>query len=181
MKQNVRYAIFGGSFDPPHLGHKEIIKKSLEITDRVIVVPTFLNPFKSSFSVEPKKRLEWVKKSFDFKNILVSSFEIEQKRAVYTIETYEALNKIFNIKYIIIGADNLKNIEKWKSFEALNSKITWIVATRDREHLNTSKLNSFQVIDVSIDVSSSEIRSGKKLDFIDKNIRNKVVKEYGIK
>jgi nicotinate-nucleotide adenylyltransferase len=181
MKQNVTYAIFGGSFDPPHLGHKEIIKKSLEIADYIIVVPTFLNPFKSSFSVEPKKRLKWVKKSFDFKNILVSSFEIEQKRAVYTIETFNELSKSYPIKYIIIGADNLKNIQKWKSFEALNSKITWIVATRSSEHLDTSKLNSFRIVNVSIDVSSSEIRSGKKLDYIDKNIKNEVINEYRVK
>ena len=47
----MRVAIFGGSFDPPHIGHEEIIKQSLAKLDieALFVVPTFLNPFKDDF------------------------------------------------------------------------------------------------------------------------------------
>ncbi len=69
MIEKVKYAIFGGSFDPPHLGHKEIIKRVLELkdVDMLLVVPTYLNPFKSNFSADAKLRLEWVRKSFFLK------------------------------------------------------------------------------------------------------------------
>jgi len=176
--QEPQYALFGGSFDPPHKGHFEIITKALEIANKIIVVPTFLNPFKNSFSASPNKRLEWVKKSFNLANVIISNYEIEQNRPVYTIETLEALSKKYPIKYIIIGADNLKSLEKWYNFEDLNSKITWIIATRNKEKLDTSKLKSFKIIDVDKDVSSSEIRAGKKLEFLDKKIRKEVIDEY---
>lgn len=48
----MRVAIFGGSFDPPHIGHEKIIQKALEKLDIdvLFVVPTYLNPFKKNFS-----------------------------------------------------------------------------------------------------------------------------------
>ena len=182
MQENATYALFGGSFDPPHLGHLEIVKKALELedVDKIIIVPTFLNPFKDSFSVEPQKRLSWVKKVFDLKNVEISNFEIEQQRAVWTVETLKFLSKTKNIKYIIIGADNLKSITKWREFNYLNSKITWIIATRANEKLHLDALKNYKILNLDIDVSSTEIRSGKKLDFLDKKIQEQVVLEYNL-
>jgi len=182
MKRNATYALYGGSFDPPHLGHLEIAKEVLKIKeiDKLLIVPTYLNPFKSSFSVHPSKRLELVKKQFNLKDVEISNFEIEQNRAVYTVETFKALSKEFNIKYIVIGADNLKSITKWKDFSYLNSKITWVVATRANTKLELSALKSYILINLNINVSSSEIREGKKLDFLDKKIKSKVLLEYNL-
>ena len=183
MLENVTYALFGGSFDPPHLGHMEIVKKVLELdgVDKVLIVPAYLNPFKSSSFVDAKKRLDWVKQTLgSVKNSIVSSYEIEQNRAVYTIETLQELGKKYSIKYIVIGADNLKNIVKWKDFEKLNSNYTWIIATRERQNLDTSKLKSYIVLNLSVDISSTEIRSGKKLDFLDEKIQEQVVLEYNL-
>lgn len=172
------YALFGGSFDPPHLGHKEIIQKALELVDGVIVVPTFLNPFKKSFSAPPKKRLEWAKQSFNLPNVIISDYEIKQNRPVYTIETFRALGQKYPISSIIIGADNLKTLEKWYNFKELNESVEWIIATRGNEELNTSKLKNFRVITVAQDISSSEIRTGKKLEFLDEKIKQEVLDEY---
>jgi len=172
------YALFGGSFDPPHLGHKEIVLKALEVAKKVIIVPTYLNPFKNSFTVSPQKRLSWVQKSFEHPDIIVSDYEIKQNRAVYTIETFNALKKKYPIEYIIIGADNVKTLHKWRDFEVLNSKITWIIATRNQEEIDTSRLKKFKIIAVDKDVSSSEIRAGKKLEYLDEKIKKEVIDEY---
>ena len=182
VQKNATYALFGGSFDPPHLGHLEIIKKALELesVDKIIVMPTYLNPFKNSFSVEPKKRLAWAKEAFNLRGVEVSSFEIEQNRAVYTIESFKHLKKELNLKYIIIGADNLKSITKWSNFEYLNSQICWIVATRDGQKLELNSLREYILLNISIDVSSSEIRDGKKLEFLNKKIKSQVLLEYNI-
>ena len=182
MQRNATYALFGGSFDPPHLGHLEIIKKTLELkeVDRVLIMPTYLNPFKSSYNVEPKKRLEWVKEAFDLEGVEISSFEIEQNRAVYTIESYTQLSKELNIKYIIIGADNLKSITKWANFEQLNRQICWIVATREGQDLELNSLRKYILLNIAVDVSSTEIREGKKLHLLDKKIKSQVLLEYNI-
>ena len=52
----MKIAIFGGSFDPIHIAHKKIVEtalKELDI-DKLIIVPTYLNPFKKDFLFEPK-------------------------------------------------------------------------------------------------------------------------------
>ncbi|HHE07967.1 MAG TPA: ribosome silencing factor RsfS, partial [Chlorobaculum parvum] len=44
----MKVAIFGGSFDPPHMGHQGIVQRAVEVLDidKLIVLPAFLNPFK---------------------------------------------------------------------------------------------------------------------------------------
>ena len=182
MQKENRFAIYGGSFDPPHLGHIEIAKKVLELkgVDKLIIVPAFLNPFKSSSHVDAKKRLEWVKKSFKLNNVIISSYEIEQNRPVFTVETLKALGKKYNIKYIVIGADNLKSIDKWKDFDYLNNNYTWIVATRANQNLNLEPLKNYIILNIDMDVSSTEIRNGKKLKFVNKQILPEVILEYNI-
>ena len=170
-------ALFGGSFDPPHSGHKEIVKKVLNLPgiERVIIVPAWLNPFKSRSFASPQQRLKWAKKVFDFPNVIISDFEILQKRPVYTIETWDKLKKEYpSLEYIIIGADNLANITKWKDFERLNKEAKWIVVTRDNVKLDLSKLTNAVVIKLSMPVSSTKIRSGEGFEFIDETIKDEV-------
>jgi len=180
MNKNATYAIFGGSFDPPHLGHKEIVKKALDFVDKVIVVPTYLNPFKNSFNVSPKKRYNWAKEIFENKDVIVSDYEINQGKAVYSVDTIKELSKKYNIKAIIIGEDNLKNLHKWKDFEYLNNNFLWLIATRGKESKEYSKLKEYKLLPLNIDVSSTEIREGKKLGFLDKKIKKQVLIEYNI-
>ncbi len=182
MQKKPAVALFGGSFDPPHLGHLEIVKKVLALkeVDKVLIVPTYLNPFKSKFAVEPKKRLLWVKEAFDMPGVEMSDFEIKQERPVYTVETVKELGKKHNIKYIVIGADNLKSITKWKDFDYLNDNFIWIVATREGRELDLEPLKQYILIDIQKDVSSSEIREGKKFDFLIEKIKPQVLLEYNL-
>ena len=64
-------AIFGGSFDPPHLGHQEIVNEALKSlhVDKLFIVPTHLNPFKKEFFAPSKLRLKWLKKLFTCKEV----------------------------------------------------------------------------------------------------------------
>ena len=75
----MKKAIFGGSFDPVHLGHVEIVKKALKkpYIDEVIVVPNYLNPLKRSFCAPPELRLKWLRETFkNLPNVKISDFEI---------------------------------------------------------------------------------------------------------
>ena len=171
-------AIFGGSFDPVHLGHIEIVKKALEDKDidKIIIVPNYLNPLKNSFSAPPELRYKWLKKVFeDFDNVEVSDFEIKQNRPVYSIETINH----FKPKYFIIGSDNLKTLDKWKNIDEILKKVEFIVAKRgDIDNNILKKYGIKKVIDIDIPISSTEIRNCK-FNYLPKKIENEIKEFYG--
>jgi nicotinate-nucleotide adenylyltransferase len=175
----VKIAVFGGSFDPPHLGHQEIVKEALNTlhVEKLFIVPTYLNPFKTSFDANEELRLSWLKTLFEHeKKVEVLDFEVKQKRAVPTIETIEYLQKNNHIDttYLIIGADNYKNIHKWHRYDELKSLVEFVVATRDNANLpkNLKKLS------INVNISSSKLRENMDTSFIPKKIENEVKKYY---
>lgn len=160
-----RVALFGGSFDPPHIGHESIVIEALEQLkiDKLIILPTFLNPFKTSSSLSPQQRLELSFKLFGkIPKVLVEDYEIKEGKAVRTAQTLAHFQKKYRVKYIIIGADNLESIVKWYNFEWINSEITWVIATRKGHQLNSDALRKFMILEVSVDMSSTEIRNKQK-------------------
>ncbi len=131
-------ALFGGSFDPPHLGHEAVVKALLPLSeiDKIIIMPTFLNPFKSSSFAPAKKRLKWLKEIFaPYKNVLIDSFEVQKNEKVPTITTVKYLLESYDKVYVVIGADNLKDLKKWYKFDELQELVTFVVATRDEIHV----------------------------------------------
>jgi len=170
-------AIFGGSFDPPHIGHEEITYQVLDIVDvdKLIIVPTYLNPFKNKFYLEPFERFELLDSLFDSDKIEISKFEINQNRAVPSIETIEHFKRIYtphNI-YLIIGADNLKSIHLWNNFEKLNKLVKFIVISRDGYEVKDDIIQ-FINIKMNIKISSSTLRENFDLKYIPKKIQQKV-------
>ncbi|CAA6826012.1 MAG: Nicotinate-nucleotide adenylyltransferase (EC [uncultured Sulfurovum sp.] len=163
LKDNLNtIALFGGSFDPPHLGHKTIVEKTLEVLDihKLVVVPTFLNPFKQDSHFTTEERFALSKELFSIdERVLVDDYEIRQGKPTPTVETLRYFQKNYNVAYIIIGADNLENIEKWKEFEYLNTQVTWLVATRAGYEIQSNKLRDFKLLTIEVDMSSTEIRN----------------------
>jgi len=155
-------ALFGGSFDPPHLGHKRVIEEALEVLeiDKLIVVPAFLNPFKSASYFTPKERLERSKMLFgSFEKVFVDDYEIQEGKPTATVQTLRHFQKSYNVSYVIIGADNLENIDQWREFEYLNAQITWVVATRSGYAIKSDKLRDFRILNIEVDISSTQIRN----------------------
>ncbi len=169
-------AIFGGSFDPPHIGHEKIVEEALDILDidKLIIVPTYLNPFKSSFKIEPKDRLRLVQELFsDVENVEVSGFEIEQNRSVYAVESVEYFKELYKPKniYLIIGADNLEKLHLWHNYDKLSSMVEFVVVKRD----NIDIIRGYKVLDeVDIDISSTYLRDELDMKFIPQKIRKEV-------
>jgi nicotinate-nucleotide adenylyltransferase len=163
-----KVALFGGSFDPPHLGHEAIVKalNKLDYIDKIIVMPTFLNPFKSSSFAPAKLRLKWLEEAFgEFTKVEVSSYEVSQNQKVPTIETVNHLLKSYEKIYLVIGADNLKSLKKWFCFDELKDKVTFIVASREKIEIP----KEFIRVRVNENISSTTLRNK-----IDKNYLPKI-------
>lgn len=155
-------ALFGGSFDPPHNGHKAIVEaaQNLKEIDKVVVMPTYLNPFKSKSHLRAVQRLELVKKMFKgLKKVEVSDFEVLQKQKTASITTVKHLLKSYDKIYLIIGADNLANLKDWQDYDELKKLVTFVIATRD----NIEIPQEYIILDVNENISSTQIRENTEL------------------
>lgn len=170
-------ALFGGSFDPPHIGHIKIVEalKNLDFIDKVILMPTYLNPFKSKFFADAALRLEWLQEIYrDDNDVAVSSFEVEQQTKVPTIKTVQHLKKFYAQIYLVIGADNLDSLDKWYRYDELKSLVKFIVVTRD----DIAVPDDFIKLELDIPISSTKLREKIKKEFLPKQVANKIENYY---
>ncbi|HHD77670.1 MAG TPA: nicotinate (nicotinamide) nucleotide adenylyltransferase, partial [Campylobacteraceae bacterium] len=163
----MKIAIFGGSFDPPHTGHEQIIEKSLAKLDidALFVVPTYLNPFKKKFFAPPDLRYRWVKKLLlPYPRAKALDYELRQNRPVATIETVRYLRKRYHPQkiYLIIGADNLPDLPRWKAYRKLKKMVTFVVATRK----GVAIPQNLQKLEVNANISSTELRKKIKREML---------------
>jgi nicotinate-nucleotide adenylyltransferase len=172
-----KVAIFGGSFDPPHRGHQQIVQTALENLDidLLLLVPTYLNPFKSSSLASSQQRLNWCHTLFDpLAKVCVKDYEVIQGKSTVTSQSVKYFNQSYAVSYLIIGADNLASLKKWHEYEWLNQTITWVIATRDNYDLETEGLRAWKILPLNAPISSTQIRRNKDLKSIDFKIQDSV-------
>lgn len=173
----MQLAIFGGSFDPVHTAHVSIVNEalnSLEI-DKIIVVPTYLNPFKTDFHFKPEQRKLLLEKVFkDNKRVDVCNYETQQNRTVYSYETVNYLKNLYKPSkiFIIIGADNVKDLDKWYKIEELKKIAQFVIATREGYKFDNT---SFLTLNINVDISSTKLRDDLNLDFIPIQIKEDII------
>ncbi|MCH5336897.1 MAG: nicotinate (nicotinamide) nucleotide adenylyltransferase [Campylobacter sp.] len=175
----MKIALFGGSFDPPHNGHEAIIKEALNTLDidKLIIMPTFVSPFKDKTSADEKQRFSWVQKLWgNLEKVEISSYEIEQKRPVPSIESVEYLNQIYKPEkfYLLIGADHLSSLHLWHHFEKLASLVEFVIAKRDDIEIP----KQFKDLNTKVKISSSFIRSNLNTNEVCEKIKEEVKKYY---
>ncbi|MEA3384745.1 MAG: nicotinate (nicotinamide) nucleotide adenylyltransferase [Campylobacterota bacterium] len=173
-------AVFGGSFDPPHIGHEQIVYQVLNelYLDKLLIVPTFLNPFKIKFHFKPNTRFDLLQELFKGNHkIEVSNFEILNDKPTPSIITIKHFKQIYNPKkiYLIIGSDNLEKLHLWSNFKELNELVEFVVITRDGYEAKNDIIR-FKNIKLDIPVSSTSLRESLNLDLIPTKIQQKVKK-----
>ena len=131
-----RIGIFGGSFDPIHLGHllmAEQFRSELSL-DTVKFIPAKISPFILHYTpTADKHRLEMLKLAIGaHPNFEIDPIEIQRGGVSYTIDTVEQLqsNQPDATWFLLIGADSLKDFKKWKSPEKLLRSVQLVVARR---------------------------------------------------
>ncbi|CRF32840.1 nicotinate-nucleotide adenylyltransferase [Brachyspira suanatina] len=166
----MRIAILGGTFDPPHLGH--LILADTVITncdyDKVIFIPAKIPPHKNiSGEVSNEDRLNMLKLSIENDGrFLLDEYELNNDGVSYTINTLNYLYKNYDIEGkigLIIGADLVKDFDKWREPEKIAeiSNITVVNREEDKNLYkeNIDKYNIKVIMAPRIDISSSLIRN----------------------
>ncbi len=132
-----KIAMFGGSFNPVHLGHTGLVARMLKYfeLDKVYVIPTFNTPLKDNTPMlRPEHRLNMCKLAFeDCKNVSVSDIEILREGKSYTVDTLKELSTVHphSELYLIIGADSFMQLPLWYEAERIFSLATILTVSRD--------------------------------------------------
>jgi nicotinate-nucleotide adenylyltransferase len=143
----MRVGIFGGTFDPVHVGHLQVAEaaESLFSLDRVYFVPAGRPPHKQSLphasAWDRFAMLVLATKGRD--RFFVSTIELETEEKAYTVDTLAKLRALFGGDaelYFIIGADSFEEITTWKDYERLFSLANFIVMSRPERSLEFKHL-----------------------------------------
>ena len=134
----MRIAVYSGSFDPLHIGHQAIMER-LTLTsefDWVYLVISPQNPLKDpskALSAERRYRaaIDAVRRHPEL-HVWVDNIELEMPAPTYTIRTLDALKKREpeNDFTLVIGADNLQNIHRWRDAPRILSEYGVVVYPR---------------------------------------------------
>lgn len=160
------YAIFGGSFDPVHLGHLFIADEVIHAFgyERVIFVPAYQAPHKNDRpSAAEEDRLAMLQAAVaDRPEFEIDEYELEQREVSYTINTIRYLRERYPDEPrpgLIIGDDLTHGFATWREADKLPQLVDILVAYRQGE-IDTSQIGRYRRIDnAPLPVSSSEIRA----------------------
>ncbi len=184
----MKIGIFGGSFNPPHKMHINIVNELLKqhYVDKVIFVPTGSKYEYKNNLISDKYRLEMLRLITDGNKCEVSDFELKDY-VVYTCETLKYFKEKYpnDEIYFICGTDNLSYIDKWKNGLEILRNYKILVINRSSndimELLDKYKEYKDNIIVASIplnDMSSTNIRfliKENKKEELNKYLDKKVI------
>jgi len=171
-----RIAIFGGTFDPVHVGHIALVVALQEAhkLDSILIIPANQNPHKpKSIPQEAKHRLAMLKRAFrDFPYCQVLKVELDRAGPSYTIDTIRELKAKKVIKpsdtlFLIVGEDQLEGITSWKEANLLPKLL---VASRQK--------NSSAAFTPNFEVSATDIRMRLKKKMYCRHLLDNQVYNY---
>lgn len=131
-----RIGIFGGTYNPPHLGHIQAAvygKNSLNL-DKLYLIPSYISPHKEipAGSPTPEKRLEMLRLAAEGTGLEVSDLELRRSGTSFTYETVLAIRKEHPGAeiFLMMGTDMFLTLETWREPDLLLSMVTPVVFYR---------------------------------------------------
>lgn len=180
----MRVGIYVGSFDPVHKGHKMVVDYLLnnDYVDKVLVIPT--GAYWDKTGIIP------VNYRIDMWNYYKSDRIVVDKRYNDIEYTYMILDKLErecdDELYLIIGADNVINFDKWKNYQKILERKILVIPREniemDKYFSRYEKKDNFIVVEgfKEVDISSKEIRGllhDGKYDEVEKYLDKEII-EY---
>lgn len=156
----VKLGVFGGTFDPVHVGHLAIAQAALDSAklDRVIFVPARRSPLKDQepvASAEDRYAMLVAATSAE-PRFSVSRVELDRDGPSYTVDTLETLRKDGDL-YLILGSDALTDLARWKDPYRIRALAKIIVARRPGAPEPGAGAQTFDA--PCLDISSRELRA----------------------
>ena len=179
-------AVFGGTFNPFHIGHYEILKALCEneLFDQVLLMPANIPPHKEfRATISDRDRINICKIAcLDFPKAEVTTIEFEREEKSYTYDTVLLLKQEYPDAeiYITCGADMIETLDTWHRFDDLKHLVKFVAFNRgkDKRFLNNVKkmrqmgANILIMDNIITDVSSTQLRNNPNEKLFPKNILN---------
>ena len=158
----MRVGVFGGSFDPVHVGHLAIANAALESVplDRVLFVLARRAPLKERGPVAGEAdRLAMLELAVAGEpRLSVSRIELDRPGPSYTVDTLEALSGA-DLLFLILGGDALAALPQWKDPDRITTLATLVVAERPGAPERAKKGTVVAFDAPRLDISSRELRA----------------------
>ena len=167
-----RIALYGGTFDPVHLGHLEVARRVSQLfeIEKVLFVPAQIAPHKIGRAVTPPlHRYAMLALATQHeRNLMVSTFELDKPDRRYTVDTVAHFQKELaeSDLFFIMGADSWSEITTWREWEKLLGMVNHIVVTRpgytiETDHVGPShRARIVDLRETGLQWDSSERESG---------------------
>lgn len=164
----MKIALFGGRFDPPHLGHYWVARQILDFRpdiEKVILVPAFQHQWKQA-AATPEQRRDMLE-AFYGNGIEVSDIELQRKGVSYSIDTIRAIKQETNAEiFWVVGSDILQEFSRWEKADELLSEAKFLIFPRDPYHLPEKIPQGFEVVSdprlITSNLSSTVIKERRK-------------------
>lgn len=171
-----RIGLFGGTFDPPHVGHlvlAEWAREELDL-DRVLFVPAGRPPHKHSRTITPERhRLAMTRLAVRGQpGLAVSALELARRGPSYTVSTLRALASSHPGArfFLVMGSDNLDDFETWHQPDEIRRRATLAIARRSGSARGRRRRGIVFLENPPLEVSSSlvrrRVRAGRSLRFL---------------
>jgi len=188
--------IYGGTFDPPHIGHMHACESFLNNfeVDKLYIIPTYMPPHKirsSKVSAEARFDMSRIAFSSISDKIEISDVELKREGKSYTSDTIAYFKMLGNNDiYFLCGTDMFLTLDTWHEFKYIftNAKIVCIRRESDaeteaallkkkKEYETLYNGKIFFITDDAIELSSSEIRERIQGSSVDNLLHSGVI-EY---
>ncbi|MEI8134928.1 MAG: nicotinate-nucleotide adenylyltransferase [bacterium] len=183
-----KIGIFGGAFDPPHIGHlieAEFAAEELGL-DKLLFIPTGEHPLKANEVMSSAQhRYEMTRLAIEGNPPFeLSDIEIKREGKSYTINTIEQVKKLYNPDelFLLVGIDNVEIFTKWHRVDEILNSCKVVVLSRmisDEFVLSPAILEKVTILDSPIiEVSSTEIRELRAEDLSIRYLVPESVRDY---
>ena len=160
----MKLGFFGGSFNPPHNGHKKIIKNCVNHFNKCLIIPNKVSPNKiQKSSINSLHRIEMLNLLFDKDKVEIDLFEINSKDDIsYTCNTIKYLkDKYYDCSLtMILGEDQLVDLKKWYNYEYIIKNVNIFCFKRFTEKaLVSNKKKIKNIIKKDLDNFNNTLKS----------------------